>query len=214
MTCICSASCDLRRAVEHRADRRGFCVALWAELQLDRRKPKCIARAVSLVQQRVVDLGYDDRMRAKLLPRRHCSDRGYVEYCSGDWRRIVQLRRCARRPLLPAARSPACRTRRLCAAPVVTCAGPSNIVPTGGGSVSLFGLSFISIDVSPSASLERSVSCSSASWISATLIACAPNYYRGGTARIGATLSTVVGTGIGLFSFDGAHADRPLPQAA
>ena len=90
----------------------------------------------------------------------------------------------------------------------MTCAGPSNIAPTGGASMSISGLSFNSIDASPSASLELSVECSSASWTSATMVTCAPTYYRGGTARIGMTLSTVVGTDVGSFSFDGAHADR------
>ena len=40
------------------------------------------------------------------------------------------------------------------------------------------------------------------------MVVCAPASYRGGTARIGVIVNSVVGTGLGSFSFDGAHADR------
>ena len=86
--------------------------------------------------------------------------------------------------------------------------GPSNVAPTGGASARLSGLNFNSIDLTPTTSLELSVSCSSASWTTATMLACEPASYRGGTAQICVTLNTVVGTGLGSFSFDGAHADR------
>ena len=85
--------------------------------------------------------------------------------------------------------------------------GPSNVAPTGGASATLSGLNFNSIDLTPTAMLGVSI-CSSTSWTSATMLACALVSYRGGTAQIGVTVNTVVGTGLGSLSFDGAHADR------
>ncbi len=78
--------------------------------------------------------------------------------------------------------------------------------------MTLSGLNFNLIDLTASASLEPSVSCTSASWITTSMVACAATSYRGSTVRIGMTMSTVVGTGVGLFSFDGAHAEF-LPTA-
>ena len=91
---------------------------------------------------------------------------------------------------------------------------PSNIAPTGGASATISGLNFNSIDLTATALLGVSV-CSSASWSTATMVVCAPASYRGGTARIGVIVNSVFGTGLGAFSFDGAHADRlGLPQVA
>ena len=88
-------------------------------------------------------------------------------------------------------------------APVVSSIGPSDIAPTGVASVSISGHNFNSIDLTPTALLGVSLCCTS--WISATMLACALASYGGGTAQIAVTLSRVVGTGLGSFSFDGAH---------
>jgi hypothetical protein len=88
----------------------------------------------------------------------------------------------------------------------VTGNGPSNVAPTGGASATLSGLNFNSIDLTPTAMFGVSV-CSSTSWISPTMLACALVSYGGGTAQIGVTVNNVVGTGLGSLSFDGAHAD-------
>jgi hypothetical protein len=81
------------------------------------------------------------------------------------------------------------------------------MAPTGGAAATISGLNFDSIDLTATALLGVSV-CNSASWSTATMVACAPGSYRGGTARIGVIVNSVVGTGLGSFSFDGAHADR------
>ena len=87
--------------------------------------------------------------------------------------------------------------------------GPSNIARTGGAAATISGLNFDSIDLTATALLGVSV-CNSASWSTATMVACAPGSYRGGTAQIGVSVSGIVGTGVGgsfgSFSFDGAHA--------
>jgi hypothetical protein len=74
--------------------------------------------------------------------------------------------------------------------------------------VTVGGLSFASIDPSATASLELDVPCSSASWTSATTVACAAASYGGGTSHPVVTVSSLVGTGVGSLSFDGAHIER------
>ena len=70
--------------------------------------------------------------------------------------------------------------------------------------MSIGGLNFASMDPTPSASLEVSVECSSASWTSATAVACAPQAYGGSAVRSAVvSVSAVVGTVAGQLSFDG-----------
>jgi hypothetical protein len=83
---------------------------------------------------------------------------------------------------------------------------PSNVAQSGRGSVTISGLNYNSNDPTPTTSLELAVACSSASWTSATTLLCGAASYRGGTAQIIVSVSGIVGTGVGLFSFDGAHA--------
>jgi hypothetical protein len=88
----------------------------------------------------------------------------------------------------------------------LTSIGPTNAAQTGEVSVTIRGLSFGWIDLSPSASLELSAECSSSSWTSSTTVSCAAASYRGGTTRTAVTVSSQVGTLTGQFSFDGTGA--------
>ncbi len=76
--------------------------------------------------------------------------------------------------------------------------------------MTLSGVNFNSDNLSPTTSLELAVACNSASWMSATMLRCGAASYGGGTIRLHnpavATVSANVGTGPGLFSYDGAHA--------
>ena len=67
------------------------------------------------------------------------------------------------------------------------------------------GLNFGWIDLSPSASLELSAECSSTSWTTSTAVSCAAASYRGGTTRTAVTVGNQVGTLTGQFSFDGTR---------
>ena len=68
------------------------------------------------------------------------------------------------------------------------------------------GLNFGWIDLSPSASLELSAECSSTSWTSSTKVSCAAASYRGGTTRTAVTVGGLAGTLTGQFSYDGTGA--------
>ena len=92
---------------------------------------------------------------------------------------------------------------RLCAAPTLTSAHPTNAAQTGGATVTVGGLNFASIDPSATVSLELYVPCSSASWTSTTTLACAAASYGGGTSRTVVTVGKLVTTLLGQFSFDG-----------
>jgi hypothetical protein len=83
---------------------------------------------------------------------------------------------------------------------------PLNVGATGGGSVTISGLSFGSEVVTPTASLAVAEMCGSAAWTSATTVACAPMAYRGSALRTGTSVSAVAGTLTGQFSFDGIDA--------
>jgi hypothetical protein len=69
--------------------------------------------------------------------------------------------------------------------------------------VTIIGLNFAANDPSPSASLELAVQCSSTLWTSATALACAAASYSGGTRRTAMTVSSLVGTHAGQFSYNG-----------
>ena len=78
---------------------------------------------------------------------------------------------------------------------------------SGGGTVTISGLSFGTDRRTPTAILDVSELCGSTSWTSTTTVACTPQAY-GGTAvlRTAVSLSAVVGTVLGQFSFDGTCA--------
>jgi hypothetical protein len=92
------------------------------------------------------------------------------------------------------------------AAPVVSTVSV-NAVQSGGGTVTISGLSFGTDGRTPTASLNTAELCGSTSWTSTTTAACTPQAY-GGTAvlRTAVSLSAVVGTVLGQFSFDGTCA--------
>ena len=60
--------------------------------------------------------------------------------------------------------------------------------------------------MTPTASLAAADVCGSAAWTSATMVLCAPAAYGGSAVRTAVSVSAVVGTLTGQFSFDGAHA--------
>ena len=153
-----------------------------------------------------MDVGDDGRMRGGVVKRRHEANSSDSRGPSGDAHRAVQLRRYGRlRGCAPWDMQ--CHGRcSLCAAPAVTSISPANAAQTGGVSVTINGLDFAASDPTPSASLEQSVACSSTTWTSATAVACSPASYGGGTRRIAVTLSGVVGTHAGQFSYDGTGA--------
>ena len=59
--------------------------------------------------------------------------------------------------------------------------------------------------MTPTASLAAADVCGSAAWTSATMVLCAPAAYGGSAVRTAVSVSAVVGTLTGQFSFDGAH---------
>ena len=59
--------------------------------------------------------------------------------------------------------------------------------------------------MTPTASLAAADVCGSAAWTSATMVLCAPAAYGGSAVRTAVSVSAVVGTLAGQFSFDGAH---------
>ena len=85
---------------------------------------------------------------------------------------------------------------------------PPNAGVTAGGSVTISGLHFGGLVVTPTASLAAADVCGSAAWTSATMVLCAPAAYGGSAVRTAVSVSAVVGTLTGQFSFDGAHKSR------
>jgi hypothetical protein len=85
----------------------------------------------------------------------------------------------------------------------VSATGPANAAVTSGGLVTIRGLSFGGLVVTPTASLTTTDACSSAAWTSATVVACTPAAYGGFSIRIAVSVSAVVGTQKVQFSFDG-----------
>jgi hypothetical protein len=134
------------------------------------------------------------------------------------WELQVQHERCGSRlPQLPCARaSPStvrfrtelvvtiC-TRVLSAAPVVSTAA-ANAAPSGGGTVTISGLSFVTVDPTATASLTAADVCSSSAWTSATAVACAPQAHGGTAERTAVSVSAMVGSLTRQFSFDMAVA--------
>ena len=91
----------------------------------------------------------------------------------------------------------------------------ANGAPSGGGAVTISGLSFGTAGPTATASLTTADACGSSAWTSATTVACAPQAYGGsGEARAAVSVSGVVGTLTGQFSFDGALQSTALHCAA
>ena len=80
---------------------------------------------------------------------------------------------------------------------------------TSGGSVTISGLSFGDSVFTPTASIATADLCGSTAWTSATTVACAPPAYGGSDLRVSVSVSAVVGTQTGQFSFDGMRCTPP-----
>ncbi len=89
--------------------------------------------------------------------------------------------------------------------PVITNLLGQNGATSGSSTLTVSGINFAPSDLTPSASLELSVECSSTSWISTTTVACSLASYRGGMRRTAVTVAGLVGTLTGQFSFDGTR---------
>ena len=88
-------------------------------------------------------------------------------------------------------------------APCVSMSSPPNVGATGSGTITIIGLGFGGLVVTPSASLAVAELCGSTAWTSATTVACGPATYGGSVVRTAVSVSAVVGTLMGQFSFDG-----------
>jgi hypothetical protein len=100
------------------------------------------------------------------------------------------------------------------AAPCVSMSSPSNVGATGGGTITIGGLDFGGLVVTPSASLGVAEMCGSAAWTSSTTVACGPAAYGGSDVHTAVCVSAVAGT-LMMFSFDGSPlAARFSPTAA
>jgi len=99
----------------------------------------------------------------------------------------------------------------------VSMSSPSNVGATGGGTITIGGLGFGGLVVTPSATLGVADMCGSTAWTSSTTVTCGPAAYGGSIVRTAVSVSAVVGTLTGLFSFDGspfAARHRCSPTAA
>ena len=83
---------------------------------------------------------------------------------------------------------------------------PLNVGATGGGTITIGGLGFGGLVVTPSASLGVADMCGSTAWTSTTTVACGPAAYGGSAVRTAVSVSAVAGTLMGLFSFDSMDA--------
>ena len=89
-------------------------------------------------------------------------------------------------------------------APVVSFTSPANAATSSGTSLTVSGLSYGSIDHTPSVSVAVTL-CATTAWASASWVRC--ELVDGWTTSHGitATISSIVGTGNLMFTFDGAH---------
>jgi hypothetical protein len=100
------------------------------------------------------------------------------------------------------------------AAPIVSFADRWNIGRTGDGSVTISGLQFGWLGLSPTTSLEDSAwdsvnhACSCTSWTTGTTVVCNAVASRAGLVREVVTVGGAVGTRTQTFTFDGTHAYR------
>ncbi len=106
-----------------------------------------------------------------------------------------------------AARVPSYAVWIVATAAPVTSTTTANAAPSAGGTVTIGGLSFGAAGASVTASLTAADTCGSSAWTSETTVVCAPQAYGGtGGVRTALSLSAVVGTVLGQFSFDGTCA--------
>ena len=89
----------------------------------------------------------------------------------------------------------------LLAAPVITAASPYNL-GAATASVTLTGIAFSPTDATVTG-VQALADCSTASWTTATSVACIGTHGRGGTGTAELTAAGVVGTSSAVFSFDG-----------
>ena len=95
------------------------------------------------------------------------------------------------------------------AAPIVSFTDRWNIGRTGDGSVTISGLQFGLVGLSPTASLEDSTwdstnhPCSCTSWTTGTAVVCNARASRAGLVREVVTVGGAVGTRTQTFTFDG-----------
>jgi hypothetical protein len=78
---------------------------------------------------------------------------------------------------------------------------PPNVGVTGSGIVTIGGLGFGGLVVTPSASLAMAELCGSTAWTSATTVACGLATYGGSIVRTAVSVGAVAGT-LMMFSFD------------
>jgi hypothetical protein len=99
-----------------------------------------------------------------------------------------------------------------CAAPIVSFTDRWNIGRTGDGSVTISGMQFGLVGLSPTASLEDSLNhpCSCTSWMTGTAVVCNVQASRAGLMREAMTIGGAVGTRTQKFTFDGKHASNRL----
>ena len=93
-------------------------------------------------------------------------------------------------------------------APVVSSLSVQNSALSGGLHIQFGGLEFGTSNLTPSVmSVQELSTCESASWVSATTMACRSPEVQAAVASspaVGVTVNSVVGTKTGLFTFDGA----------
>lgn len=89
-------------------------------------------------------------------------------------------------------------------APVVSFLGELNAVSTVGWGVTVSGLDFGTIDVTPTSRLGTT-NCLTAAWASSTSAVCVPASGEGPTLDTAMTVEAVVGTRLRTFSYDGAE---------
>jgi hypothetical protein len=82
----------------------------------------------------------------------------------------------------------------------------ANALSSGSGTVTISGMSFGTSSPTATASLATAHACGSTAWTSATTVACAPQAYSWTAVRTTVSVSAMVGTLTGRFSFDNAVA--------
>ncbi len=90
----------------------------------------------------------------------------------------------------------------------------ANAAPSGGGTVTIGGLSFGLVGPTATASLSAADVCGSSAWTSATTVACTLQAYGGTAVRTAVSVSGMAGTVTGQLSFDGAMRRNHFPLPA
>ena len=96
-----------------------------------------------------------------------------------------------------------------CPAPVVSFVVDTNIVATASFSVTVSGVSFGSLDATPSSRIGTS-SCKTTAWVSGSSVACLLSLGVGTGLAAQATVSAVAGTQTTVFTYDGAAFNVPF----